>query len=316
MAEIGIFLSSEEHGPNELVDHAALAEQAGFRSVWISDHYHPWVEAQGSSPFVWGVIGAIARTTSLKVTTAVTCPTVRIHPAVLAQAAATSAILLKGRFVFGVGSGENLNEHILGDGWPETDVRLEMLEEAVEVIRKLWDGGFVSHRGTHYTVQNARIYDLPDTPPPVYVSGFGPKATELAGRIGDGYINTSPSQELVELFEQSGGKGKPKQAGVKVCWGEDEEKCRRLAHETWPTSGISGELSQELPMPAHFEQAASSVTEDDIAEKLACGPDPERHVEAIRPYLEAGYDEIYVAQIGDDQQGMLDFYQREVLPRL
>ncbi len=191
--KIGYFLSSEEFGPRELVRQARLAEDAGFAGLWISDHFHPWNEEQGHSGFVWSTIGAIAQATSrMKVTTAVTCPTVRIHPAIIAQAAATSAVLLEGRFALGVGSGEALNEHILGDRWPEVDIRLEMLEEAVEVIRLLWQGGMQSHHGRHYCVENARVYDLPEQTPPILISGFGPKSTALAARIGDGYCTVGP----------------------------------------------------------------------------------------------------------------------------
>src|SRR3954451_14892791 len=218
MAEIGYFLSSEEHGAKALVHQAQLAEQAGFRSVWISDHYHPWLFAQGESPFVWSTIGGIAATTSLRVTTAVTCPTFRIHPAVMAQAAATSATMLDGRFVLGVGSGENLNEHVLGQHWPPADVRLEMLEESIEVMRALWSGEITNWHGRHYTVENAKLYSTPTSPPPVFMSGFGPKATELAARIADGYVNTKPDKELVQTYIDKGGKG-PKPAGVKLCWG-------------------------------------------------------------------------------------------------
>ena len=315
MTEIGYFLSSEEHGPDALVRQARQAEEAGFASAWISDHYHPWIDRQGESPFVWCVIGAIAATTRLTLTTAVTCPTIRVHPAVLAQAAATAALMLPGRFRFGVGSGENLNEHVLGDHWPPTHIRLEMLEEAVEVMRALWSGAVTNHEGKHYRVENARIYSCPDQPPPVMVSGFGPKATSLAARIGDGYINTSPDAELVRRYAEEGGTG-PKAAGIKVCWAKDEATARKTAHELWPTSGVPGELSQELAMPAHFEQAAENVTEDQIAEKIVCGPDPERYVEMIRKYLDAGFDEVYVSQVGDDQPGFFDFYRRELSPRL
>src|SRR5215213_5445744 len=202
--KIGCFLSSEECGPLELVARAKRAEQAGFHALWISDHYHPWNDAQGHSPFVWSVIGAIAEATDLPVTTGVTCPTVRIHPAIIAQAAATSAVMLEGRFHLGVGSGEALNEHILGDRWPEADVRLEMLEEAIEVIRTLWQGGQQSHHGRHYTVENARVYDLPDERPPILVSGFGPKAIKLAAKIGDGFCTTSPDTESVDLYRSEG----------------------------------------------------------------------------------------------------------------
>ena len=317
MSEIGIFLSSEEHRPLDLVKFARMAEEAGFTKAWISDHYHPWTDSQGQSPFVWSVIGGIASTTQLTVTTAVTCPTVRIHPAVLAQAAATSAAMLPGdRFRFGVGSGENLNEHILGDAWPPTDIRLEMLEEAIEVMRELWKGEPVTWRGKHYRVDNARIYTRPDTDTIlVPISGFGPKAIELAARIGDGFVSTSPNEEHVDLYRSKGGKGLA-QAGMKVCWGEDEEACKKLAHELWPNSAAEGELSQELPMPAHFEQASAKVTPDDVAESITCGPDPEKHAAAIREYLDAGFDEVYVSQVGPDQQGWLDFFVREVRPKL
>jgi G6PDH family F420-dependent oxidoreductase len=313
---IGYFLSSEEHGPLELVRQARLAEQAGFHGLWISDHYHPWIDAQGQSPFVWSTIGALAEATDLPVTTAVTCPTVRIHPAVIAQAAATSAVLLEGRFALGVGSGEALNEHILGDRWPSADVRLEMLEEAVEVIRGLWEGGMYEHHGRHYTVENARIYTLPDAPPPILVSGFGPKSIALAGRIGDGYVSTMPDADALARFHAAGGEGKPAQAGTKVCWGADEAECRARAHRLWPNEAVGGELPQVLPTPAHFEQASELVTEDVVAEAVPCGPDIERHVAALKQFQDAGFDELYVQQIGGGDEAFFETFSREVLPRL
>jgi G6PDH family F420-dependent oxidoreductase len=315
MAHIGYFLSSEEHGPNALLEQAQLAEAHGIDSVWISDHFHPWLDEQGDSPFVWGVIGAIAATTSLQVTTAVTCPTIRIHPAIVAQAAATAAQQLDGRFRLGVGSGENLNEHVLGDRWPSTDERLAMLEEAVEVMRKLWTGEQISHDGPHYVVDRARLYTKPPESIAVPVSGFGKKATELAARIGDGYVNTSPSEELVQHYRQEGGTG-PSMGAVKVSWGDDERKAGELAHRLWRSSGVPGELSQELAMPAHFEQASELVTVEATMEKVACGPDPERHAAAVRPYLEAGFDEVYVSQMGEVTEGFFRFLRDEVEPRL
>ena len=239
--QIGYTLSSEEHTPNDLVRHAQMAEEAGFAFLSISDHYHPWVDAQGHSPFVWSVIGGIAAVTErIPLGTGVTCPTVRIHPAVIAQAAATSAAMMPGRFFFGVGSGEALNEHITGERWPETEVRLAMLEEAVEVIRLLWQGGNQSHHGPYYTVENARLYTLPEEEIPIVVSATGPKAAELAGRIGDGLWNTSADKKVVETFESAGGSG-PRYGQITVCWGEDERKALDLAHKIWPTSGIPGE---------------------------------------------------------------------------
>lgn len=315
MTEIGYFLSSEEHGPKDLVRQAQLAEQAGIRTVWISDHYHPWLDEQGQSPFVWSVIGAIAATTSLSVTTAVTCPTVRIHPAVVAQAAATSAVLLDGRFELGVGSGENLNEHILGDYWPTTDERLEMLEEAVEVMRQLWTGEEVSHRGRHYRVDNARLYTVPDRAPAVVMSGFGPKATAVAARIADGYVNTSPNAELVAAYRDHGGAGETS-AGLKVCWGADADQCAELAHRLWRTSGVPGELSQELRSPAHFDQAATLVTVDAVAEAMPCGPDVGAIVDAVSAYVRAGFDRVYINQVGPDQAEFFDMFRRDLLPAL
>jgi G6PDH family F420-dependent oxidoreductase len=316
MAEIGYFLSSEEHGPRDLVRFAQMAEQAGFRAAWISDHYHPWIDRQGQSPFVWSVLGGIAATTrDLRVTTAVTCPTIRTHPAVIAQAAATTACMMPGRFALGVGSGEALNEHVTDAPWPEPSVRLDMLEEAVEVMRLLWKGGVQSHYGDHYRVRGARIYTLPDEPPPVIVSAFGEKSVQLAARIGDGWASTSPDADMVKTYTDAGGTG-VKQAGVKVCWGPDEGKSRQLAHELWPTSGVPGQLSQELPMPQHFEEASELVTEEQVAEKITCGPDPERHVQAIKQYIDAGFDEVYVSQVGPDQEGFLEFFSKEVRPRL
>ena len=312
---IGYFLACEEFGPNELVEQAHLARRAGIDRLWISDHYHPWYDEQGHSPFVWSVIGALAAATpDMHVTTAVTCPTLRIHPAVLAQAAATSAVMLEGRFRFGVGSGEALNEHILGEHWPEASVRLEMLEEAVEVMRGLWRGGQFSHRGRHYTVENARIYTLPDEPPPVLVSGFGPKSVELAGRIGDGYVTTMPDPDLLARFRAAGGEGKLAQGGTKVCWGPDEDECVRTVHRLWPNEGLSGELAQVLPTPAHFDQATQLVTEQAIAESVPCGPDTDRIVATFQEFAAAGYDELYVAQIGPRQEEFFAMLERDVLP--
>lgn len=315
MAEIGIFLASEEHGPAELVSQARAAEQAGFESVLISDHYHPWLDAQGESPFVWSVIGAIAASTHLRVTTGVTCPIMRIHPAVLAQAAASSALLLEGRFVFGVGSGEALNEHILGDRWPPVSVRLEMLEEAVTVIRRLWDGKPVNHHGCYYTVENARLYTVPDQPPPIAVSAFGPRALSVAARIGDGFITTHPDAEVVRGYRKLGGRG-PTVAAVKVCWDPDEAHARKLAHTLWATDLLPGQINQELATPAHFAQVVQLVGEAEVSEVISCGPDPERHAQAIGAYLDAGFDEVYVQQIGADQAGFLRSFEREIRPRL
>jgi coenzyme F420-dependent glucose-6-phosphate dehydrogenase len=316
MDQLGYSLSSEEHRPADLIAYARRAEEVGFGFAVISDHYHPWVDRQGHSPFVWAVIGGIAQATErLGLGTGVTCPTVRIHPAIIAQAAATAADLLPGRFFLGVGSGENLNEHILGDRWPEVDVRLEMLEEAVDVIRQLWKGSLTSHHGRYYTVENARIYTLPEELPPIYVAGAGEKAAQLAGRIGDGFVGTAPQEGPLRTFEQAGGQGKPRYGQLTVCWAADEDTARKTALEWWPNMAVPGQLAQELPLPSHFEQAAKLVREDHI-EMIPLGPDPEQHLASIRKYFDAGYDHVYVHQIGADQDGFFTFYEREVLPKL
>jgi G6PDH family F420-dependent oxidoreductase len=315
MTTFGYFLSSEEHGPGALVRQAQLAEAAGFGSVLISDHFHPWLDEQGESPFVWSVIGAIGATTALEVTTGVTCPTIRTHPAIIAHAAATSSLLLGGRFRLGVGTGEALNEHVLGDRWPSPDERLDLLEESVEVMRKLWSGELISHRGANYVVDRARIYSAPEAPIPVVVSAFGPKAAESAARIGDGFMSTTPDEEVLSTYRKNGGKG-PAVAAVKVCWGQDEASAVERAHRLWRSSAVPGTLSQELALPSMFDEVSEIVDRDAVKEKFACGPDAQRHVEAIRPYLDAGFDEVFISQIGDDQQGFFDFFRTEVEPRL
>ncbi|MBB4986817.1 MULTISPECIES: TIGR03557 family F420-dependent LLM class oxidoreductase [Streptomyces] len=316
MTEYGYFLSCEEFTPDELIDQARRARQAGFTRLAISDHFHPWNDAQGNSAFVWSMIGALSRTVDLPVTTLVTCPTVRLHPAVTAQAAATSSVLLGERFALGVGTGEALNEHVHGDAWPSFDQRAEMLEEAVEVMRKLFTGDLVSHRGRYYTVDNARLYTAPEGPLPVYVSAFGPKAAELAGRIGDGFVTMTPDSDLVGAFREGGGAGGKVVGGVKVCWSGDRDKAVHLVHRLWPTELLPGELAQLLPTPAHFEQASELVTLEAVADTVTCGDDVDEHVETVRAYAQAGFDEVYVGQIGPDQEAFFDSYQELVLPAL
>jgi coenzyme F420-dependent glucose-6-phosphate dehydrogenase len=316
MVSFGYTLSSEEHGPADLVRNARRAEEVGFDFVSISDHFHPWVSAQGHSPFVWSVLGAVAASTErLRVGVGVTCPIVRIHPAVLAQATATTALLFDGRFFWGVGTGEALNEHILGHRWPAPEVRLAMLEEAVAVIRRMWTGETVDHRCDYYEVDNARIFDPPTEPPPVIVSGFGPKAIELAARIGDGYWGNAPDAKLIDRYRDNGGTG-PRYAQLNVCWADDTASARKTVHDIWPNAGISGQLSQDLPTWTHFEEAASMVTENDAVEHVPCGPEVGPIVESVRTYLDAGYDHLYFHQIGPDQDGFLRFWTDQLQPAL
>lgn len=315
MTQFGIFLSSEEHGPRALVERAQAAERAGFEKVTISDHFHPWMDSQGQSPFVWGPIGGIAATTSLEVTTAVTCPMLRTHPAIIAQAAATASASLEGRFRLGVGTGERLNEHVLGQHWPPASVRREMLEEAVDLMRELWTGEIVTRHGSHFTTENARIYTTPVGTLPVLVSAFGPEAAALAGRIGDGLFTTAPDTDALDRFRSEGGTG-PAVATVKVCWAADEETARKTAHRLWAHSGVPGASTVELSMPEHFEEAAEVVTPEMLAEKIPCGPDPDVHLQHLRKFLDAGFDEVHLGQIGDDQAGFLDFFAQELAPKL
>jgi len=311
---VGYFLGSEDHDPRELVRHARLAEEAGFDSLWISDHFHPWLDEQGEASFVWSVIGAISQASNLPITTAVTCPLIRLHPAVVAQAVATSALLTEGKFTLGVGTGEALNEHITGTRWPSAEERLEMLEEAVHVIRELLSGRLISHAGEHFTVDTARLYSVPDMPPPVYMSGFGEKAIKLAARIADGYMCVQPNADFVRMYREAGGGDRPVQGGLKVCWGPDEAAARKTMHRLWATDSIPGEAMQLLPLPRHFGQLTSLVTEDMIS--APCGPDPNVHLAALRGYVSAGFDEVYVGQVGPDAEGFFEFYAGHILPRL
>jgi G6PDH family F420-dependent oxidoreductase len=300
---IGYFLSCEEYTPAQLIEQAKLAQGAGFQSLWISDHYHPWNDEQGQSPFVWSIIGALSQVVTIPITTAVTCPIMRIHPAVIAQAAATSTVLHDGRFVLGVGTGEALNEHITGQRWPFEEERLEMLEEAIGVMRELWDGGFVTHHGRHFTVEQAQVYTRPETSPKVYVSAFGPKAVEVAARVAD----------LVRRFRELGGGDKPVQGGFKGCWAPTEQEGVETAHRLWANSGVPGELSQVLPSPKHFEQASRLVTEQMTRDAVACGPEPAKHAEQLQAYEKAGFDEVYIANMGPHYRELTDMYRREFL---
>lgn len=317
MLELGYSLSSEEFGPQELVDNANRAERAGFHHGLVSDHFHPWLDEQGQSPFVWSTVAALSQATeTMTIGTGVTCPLIRLHPAIVAQAAATSAALLPGRFFLGLGTGENLNEHILGDRWPGHGERLEMLEEAIGLIRALWEGGLVSRRGRHYTVDRARLYTLPERPPMIAVAAAGPETAALAGRLADALITTAPVGDLVEAFERAGGAGAPRYGQLTVCYASSRERAIETAGAYWRNGGLPGDLGQELALPRHFRQAASILTAENLAGSIVCGPDPELHREAIDAFERAGFDRVYVHQVGPDQAPFIDFYAREILPAL
>ncbi len=316
MVQLGYKISSEEFRPNALVENAVKAEQAGFGFALISDHYHPWMDVQGQSPFVWNVIGGIAqRTSQLRLGTGVTAPIIRINPAIIAQAAATSADMMPGRFFFGVGTGENLNEHVTGEHWPPVSIRQEMLTEAVEIIRQLWQGGYQTIDGDYYSVENARLYTLPDELPPIYVAASGPESGTMAGRIGEGLISTSPAADTVEAFAKAGGKGKPVYGEMQACWARTEDEGLETALKIWGYSGLPGQLSQELALPMYFQEAAALVTKETMARSVAAGPDPETYHQMIQEYVDAGFEYICIHQIGPDQDGFIDFAKKELLPK-
>jgi G6PDH family F420-dependent oxidoreductase len=315
--ELGYAFSAEEHSPSELVRNARLAEETGFTFGLVSDHIHPWVDTQGHSAFVWGVLGAIAQATErFRIGTGVTCPLIRMHPVIVAHAAATTACLMPGRFFLGVGTGENLNEHVTGAQWPAPDERLEMLEEAVEAMRLLWQGGYQTHRGKHYTADHVRIFDVPDEPIEVAVAAAQPNAAELAGRIGDSLVTTSADEEVVQKFESSGGSGKPKYGQLTGCWAESEDAAKQTVLKQWPNAVIQGAASQELPMPEHFAQLGALVEADDLDGELPLGPDPQPWLDEIRKYADAGLTHVYLHQIGPDQDGFFRFAREELLPKL
>lgn len=314
MTDIGYTLSSEEFGPNELVAQADRAESVGFDFVSISDHYHPWLAVQGESPFVWSTLGGVAAVTDeMDIAVGVTCPTIRIHPAILAQAVASAAAMVPKSFYFGVGTGELLNEHILGDHWPEHATRLEMLAEAVSIMRTLWTGNQVSHHGSHYDVQNARLFTLPEETPPICVSAYGPRTAQAAADFGDGFWSVGP-QAVIEDWEDAGGDG-PRFCQLHSCVADSQDEAVAVAHEQWRNSGLPGELASTLPTPTHFEQATTMVDTEDIDEgSIITEQDPQVHIDSIQQAIDAGYDHVYVHQIGDDQEALFDLYEDDILP--
>jgi len=312
----GYKLMAEEHGPRALVENARAAEAAGFEFAGISDHYHPWVVEQGHSPFAWSVLGAIAEATSrLGLLTAVTCPTFRYHPAVIAQAAATTALLARGRFTLGVGSGERLNEHVVGGGWPSVGERQERLEEACEILRMLLRGERDTYRGAYFEVEDAGLWDRPDPPPPVVVAAGGPRAARLAARCADGIVATEPKASLVAAYREAGGRG-PRYAEVALCYDTEERRARETAHRSFRWTKLGWKVLPELSGPAAFDQASQSTRPEDLEDAVALGPDVERHLKAIAPYAEAGFDHIVLVQVGPEQERFFEFFESELRPAL
>jgi len=315
--KIGYTLSSEEFSAPELLKHAGWAEAAGFDFVGISDHFSPWTETQGNSPFSWTVIGALSQVTErMEVFVEVVCPIMRYHPAIVAQAAATSATLLEGRFVLGLGTGELLNEHIMGRGWPRVGVRREMLSEAVDIIRKLWGGGMVSHSGKYFQLEDAKIYSLPRELPKIVVSAFGPKSLGLAATKGDGLVSLMPDRQVIKQFNEQGGAGKPKYGQVHVCFAQSEDEARQTAYKYWPVAGVARSLMSELRLPSYFQEAADTIDERTATKSVVLGPDPWAYMDQVLKFSEAGYDHVYMHQIGPNQREFLEFCRRELLPEM
>ncbi|QCX81805.1 F420-dependent glucose-6-phosphate dehydrogenase [Streptomyces sp. YIM 121038] len=318
MVKIGYTMMTEQAGPRPLVEHLVAAEGAGFDFSVTSDHYFPWLAEQGHAPYVWSVLGAAAQATSrIPLMTYVTCPTFRYHPAVVAQKAATMQLLSEGRFRLGLGSGENLNEHVVGGGWPAPEVRLEMLEEAVGIIRALFSGETVHHQGTHFDVADARLWDLPDEPPPLGVAVSGELSCALAGRHADLVIATEAKPELLDAFDRHGGSGKPRVGQLPVCYDPDEGAAIARAHEQFRWSVGGWPVNAELPGPSGFAGATQYVTPQDVAQQIPCGADVDAFVEAVRPYAEAGFTEIALVQVGGDHQlPFIAWAEKELLPAL
>jgi G6PDH family F420-dependent oxidoreductase len=318
MVRIGYTMMTEHAGPRDLVDHVRRAERAGYDFSVISDHYFPWLESQGHASNAWAVLGAAAQATErIPLMTYVTCPTMRYHPAVVAQQAATVQLLSEGRFRLGLGSGENLNEHVVGGGWPPADVRQDMLAEAVRIIRALFEGGYVNHRGEHFDVESAKLWDLPEQPPPIGIAVSGPRSVGLAGELADLVIATEPKKELLDGFERAGGAGKPRVGQLPVCWDPDRKAAVRRAHDQFRWFGGGWKVNSELPGPAGFAAATQFVTEEDVAASIPCGDDPEDFVAAVRPYVEAGFTEVALVQVGGESQpGFIEWSADRLLPAL
>ncbi|MEU6824170.1 LLM class F420-dependent oxidoreductase [Streptomyces atriruber] len=318
MVQIGYTMMTEQAGPRALVDDLVAAEKAGFDFSVTSDHYFPWLDSQGHSPYAWSVLGAAAQATSrIPLMTYVTCPTVRYHPAVVAQKAATMQLLSEGRFRLGLGSGENLNEHIVGAGWPSARVRVDMLEEAVGIIRALFTGDDVNHEGTHFDVANARLWDVPDELPPIGIAVSGERSCALAGRHADLVIATEPKGELLDSFDRHGGRGKPRVGQLPVCYDTDKDAAIARAHDQFRWSVGGWPVNSELPGPSGFAGATRFVTPQDMAKQIPCGDDVDDFVEAVRPYVDAGFTEIALVQVGGEQQRpFIDWAEKKLLPAL
>jgi G6PDH family F420-dependent oxidoreductase len=321
MTRFGYTMMCEQSPPDQLVRDVQRAEEAGFEFSVISDHYQPWLSSQGHSGYAWSILGAAAQATDeIGLMTYVTCPILRYHPAVVAQKAATMQILSGNRFRLGLGAGENLNEHVVGKRWPSVGVRHEMLGEAVDIIAALFDNdgeGTVNYRGEHFDVESAKLWDLPDQRVPIGVAVSGPSSCELAGNKADLMIAVEPEAELGELFDRAGGSGKSRVGQVALAYDSDKQAAIERAHEQFRWFGLGWKVNADLPNPDSFESATQFVTPDQVDGALSCGPDVEEHVEAIKAFLDAGFDEVALVQIGaENQDEFIGWAEKELLPAL
>jgi G6PDH family F420-dependent oxidoreductase len=313
MPKFGYTLYCEGNPPKDLVRQAVAAEEAGFDFLVISDHYHPWLTSQSHSAFAWSVLGAVAQATDrIELATMVTCPIMRYHPAIVAQMAATVAVLSDERFTLGLGAGERLNEHVVGRGWPPVDVRHEMLREAAGVIRQLWDGGYVTHRGEHFVVEDARVFDLPRRRIPTYVAAGGKRAAELAADIADGVCATEPDERIVSAYLGAGGDPAGTWGQVVLAWADDDETGLADAHAQFRFAAGGWKVQSELPNPANFDAATQTITPEELGEAIPAGPDVDRHAAAVREFADAGFEHIALAYPGSDSDGFMRFWRERL----
>ncbi|MCF7547592.1 TIGR03557 family F420-dependent LLM class oxidoreductase [Pseudonocardia sp. WMMC193] len=318
MTSFGYTLMTEQRGPRDLVADAVGAERAGFDFAVMSDHYFPWLDEMGHAPYAWSVLGAVATATErLPLMTYVTCPIMRYHPAVVAQKAATVALLSEGRFTLGLGSGENLNEHVVGRGWPTADVRQDMLDEAVTVIRRLLAGGYVTHEGPHYRVDSAKIWDLPEGGVPLAIAVSGARSIDRYAPVADAMVAVQPEPGLVERWDAAAGTDLPKIGQQPTSWGPDAEAATDRAHALFRWFGGGWKVNAELPGTAGFAAATEFVRREDVAAAIPCGPDVSAHVEAVRPFVDAGFTHVALVEIGGEMQpDYLEFARTTLLPAL
>lgn len=316
MVKLGYKLMSEEHGPKALVQNLMLAETAGFDFAAISDHFSPWIEEQGHAPLAWSVLGALAQATSrIGLMTAVTCPIQRYHPAIIAQGAATMGLLSDDRFTLGLGSGERLNEHVTGAGWPGTAERHERLSEAIEIIQGLLGAELTNYRGQHFQLDHAKLFDRPERKVPVILAAGGPEAARMAARKAEGLIATEPRRDLVEAYREAGGTG-PCYAEVSVCYAASEAEAQKTAHHYFRWSVTGWPVQMELPSVEAFAAATKHVTPEMVAENVACGPDPSRFLANLGKFQEAGFDHLILTQVGPQQAEFIRFFESELAPKL